>query len=163
MIISEPFYGGEVPKMELYTIGYEGLSQKGFIGFLNAYNITIVADVRKIPSSRKKGFSKTSLAASLSEHNIEYMSFPELGTPKEMRARLKATGDYEAFFEEFKDTLSGREEQLKKICALINSGERVGLLCFEQDPYKCHRRVVADEVKRIDRNALKIKHLRSSH
>ena len=66
--------------MELYTIGYEGLNEKSFLAWLNRYHISIVADVRQIPLSRKKGFSKTALNKILSKHNINYINFQSLGT-----------------------------------------------------------------------------------
>jgi uncharacterized protein (DUF488 family) len=146
--------------MELYTIGYEGLSQTGLVGILNQYEISIVADVRRVPSSRKKGFSKRGLEAFLSNHNIGYVSFRDLGTPQEMRAKLKASRDYEGFFNEFREMLAERGEYLSNILALVQHGEKVGLLCFEQDAYKCHRRIVAEEVRRMDGNGLTIRHLR---
>lgn len=146
--------------MELYTIGYEGLNQQGFLSLLSHYGISVVADVRRVPSSRKKGFSKSGLEKCLSQENIGYISIRDLGTPKDMRARLKASGDYEGFFDEFREMLTERQEHLSNIMALVQNGEKVGLLCFEQDAYKCHRKIVAEEVRRMDGNGLRIHHLR---
>lgn len=148
--------------MVLYTIGYEGLSLDGFVGLLNSHGISLVADVRKVPSSRKKGFSKCGLDRCLANHGIGYMNFRELGTSKELRDRLKTTGDYNKFFHQYRTDLGCRDEYLDKIAGLVYSGENVALLCFEKDAYKCHRRVVADEIKRKDGNGLKIKHIRNA-
>ena len=71
--------------MELYTIGYEGLNQDGFLKWLHYFNIDVVADVRDLPLSRKKGFSKTGLSDFLIKEDIEYFSYRELGVPKERR------------------------------------------------------------------------------
>ncbi len=49
----------------LFTIGYEGLSQKEFIATLAAAKVRIVFDVRELPLSRKPGFSKRGLADAL--------------------------------------------------------------------------------------------------
>ena len=46
-------------KMDLFTIGYEGLDQRQFIAHLVHNKISVVADVRHLPLSRKKGFSKS--------------------------------------------------------------------------------------------------------
>ncbi len=48
--------------MEIFTIGYEGIDRHQFLAWLNNYNINVVADVRNLPLSRKKGFSKTALS-----------------------------------------------------------------------------------------------------
>ena len=55
--------------MEIYTIGYEGLNQKEFLAWLQHYKINVIADVRQLPLSRKKGFSKNSLNESLAKNN----------------------------------------------------------------------------------------------
>jgi len=84
--------------MLLFTIGYEGLDQRQFLAHLIHYGVDMVADVRKFPISRKKGFSKSALTESLHEKNIEYVNIRELGTPKEIREELYASGDYNRFF-----------------------------------------------------------------
>ncbi len=68
--------------MKIYTIGYEGLKQKAFLAWLQRYEINVIADVRRLPLSRKKGFSKNSLNELLAKNNIEYISYRELGTSK---------------------------------------------------------------------------------
>lgn len=148
--------------MVLYTIGYEGLSLDGFVGLLNSHGISLVADVRKTPSSRKKGFSKRGLGSCLAGYGIGYMSFRELGTSKELRDRLKATGDYGEFFDRYEADLACQDEPLDAIVELVRSGEKVALLCFEADAHKCHRRVVAREIRRKDGNGLTIKHIRNA-
>jgi uncharacterized protein (DUF488 family) len=43
----------------------------------------MVVDIRKLPLSRKKGFSKTALKELLNGENIEHQNFQALGAPKE--------------------------------------------------------------------------------
>ncbi len=40
--------------MDLFTIGYEGLDQGQFLSLLVHHSVDVVADVRKLPASRKK-------------------------------------------------------------------------------------------------------------
>lgn len=145
--------------MALYTIGYEGLTQDSFLARLKKHHISIVADVRQIPLSRKKGFSKTALNELLSKENIQYINFQSLGTTKDMRDELKKTGDYKKLFNKFRRTLTDKTQDLDKINSLLKDGNNVTLLCFERDPQKCHRKVVADAVKKRDGNGLKIHHI----
>jgi hypothetical protein len=42
----------------LFTRGYEGLTNEGFIARLQTAQVKTVVDVRELPLSRKKGFSK---------------------------------------------------------------------------------------------------------
>jgi uncharacterized protein (DUF488 family) len=145
--------------MELYTIGYEGLNEKSFLAWLKRYKITVVADVRHLPASRKRGFSKSALNERLNREGISYMSIRELGASKCLRNELYKTGDYNSFFKRFRKNVVRKRDELCIINNLIDMGERVVLLCFERDPQKCHRKIVAEEVKKIDGNGLIINHL----
>jgi uncharacterized protein (DUF488 family) len=145
--------------MPLFTIGYEGLDQKQFLSWLYNHKIDVVADVRNLPLSRKKGFSKTPLFNLLEENNIEYINYRDLGAPKELRSFLIETKDYGTFFEEYKKIITQNTNDVDGILALVNKGKKVVLLCYEKDPETCHRKVIANEVKKRDDNGLEIRHL----
>lgn len=145
--------------MKLYTMGYEGLDGRQFLANLVHYGVNVVADIRKIPLSRKKGFSKTALKEMLSHRNIEYLNFQGLGAPKEIRDELYQSRDYNRFFKKYIESISDRHDLLKTIHILIESGKNVSLLCFERDPEQCHRKVVAEQIKKIDGNGLTVKHI----
>ncbi|ACL04208.1 protein of unknown function DUF1130 [Desulfatibacillum aliphaticivorans] len=145
--------------MTLFTIGYEGQTPQEFLTWLNYHHVSFVVDVRELPLSRKKGFSKTALSTMLLGNHIEYMNLRGLGTTKEMRTQLKSTGNFKIFSKNYAQTLSERGNDIKTIMDLINSGETVALLCFERDPETCHRSLVANEIKKQDGNGLKIKHI----
>ena len=55
---------------ELATIGYEGSAIEDFIATLKLANIEILLDVREIPLSRKKGFSKNALALEIGRAHV---------------------------------------------------------------------------------------------
>ena len=145
--------------MTLFTIGYEGLDQRQFMAHLTHHQVDVVADVRKLPVSRKRGFSKTALGEMLKAHSISYINFQDLGAPKHLREELYRSGDYQSFFLQYRDSIADNQDDLKAIHALICSGRNVTLLCFERDPQQCHRKVVAEEIKKIDVNGLKVNHI----
>ena len=145
--------------MTLFTIGYEGLDENQFAAYLAYHGIDVVADVRKLPLSRKKGFSKTALHEMLANKNIKYLNFNNLGAPKGIRDELYKTGDYRRFFKEYQSNISDRKDLLKEIHLLVTKGKNVTLLCFEHDPQKCHRKVVAEEIQKLDGNGLEVKHI----
>src|SRR3546814_2896152 len=74
----------------LYTIGYEGSDIAHFLLTLQQCGIKRVIDVREVPLSRKRGFSKTALAAKLVESGIDYSHFKALGDPKPGRDAMRS-------------------------------------------------------------------------
>ena len=146
-------------KTVLYTIGYEGINQNDFFKYLKHNNISVVADVRHLPLSRKKGFSKTPLSEFLSSNNIDYINYRELGADKKLRDKLKEDGNYKSFFEAMAISVLNHKEQLAEINQMLCNGKNVALMCFEKNYKLCHRTVVAKGVKKINGNGLKIKHL----
>ena len=75
--------------MTIYTIGYEGATMDGFIAALRETGVRRVIDVRALPLSRRPGFSKSTLAASLKAEGIDYVHLKALGTPKPGRDAAK--------------------------------------------------------------------------
>lgn len=145
--------------MNIYTLGYEGINQKSFMIWLKQHKIDVVADVRHRPLSRKKGFSKNGLRESLSENDIEYLGCPSLGVPKEMRDKLKITGNYNSFFKKYLESLTSKGQEIKEIFNIIKAGKRIALLCYEHDPKKCHRLVLAEQIRKLNKNGFEIHHL----
>jgi uncharacterized protein (DUF488 family) len=91
--------------MNLFTIGYEGLSFDSFLRYLIEFNINTVFDVRKNPISRKKGVSKSHLYEKLNSGKIQYFHLPQLGTPRYLRHEFQVKKDYSHFFEKYNSFL----------------------------------------------------------
>ncbi|MEL6064985.1 MULTISPECIES: DUF488 family protein, N3 subclade [unclassified Methylobacterium] len=126
-----------------YTIGYEGTDIERFISTLVAVGVRTVADVRAVPHSRKKGFSKQRLRAALAEADIAYEHFLDLGDPREGREAARM-GDYDRFravFSAHMDTSNARAA-LDDLARLADASATC-LLCFERDPQVCHRSIIA--------------------
>src|SRR5256885_6440051 len=62
---------------EIFTIGYEGLTPRQFFGLIASAKISMLIDVRELPLSRKRGFSKTPLAGICKRRRIFYRHMPE--------------------------------------------------------------------------------------
>lgn len=128
----------------LATIGYEASTQDVVIARLKATGVELLVDVRAIAASRRAGFSKTLLAASLAQAGIDYVHLRQLGTPKPGReaARKGRIAEMTAIFEEH---LAEPAAQLELAAAKELAAERkVALLCFEADHRGCHRKILAD-------------------
>lgn len=136
---------------KLYTIGYEGMELHHFIATLHAYEVDILVDVRELPASRRRGFSKSALKEALEASGIAYRSERKLGTPRPIRKRVREDGDYPRFFREFGEHLA---EQLPLVEQLAHELDgNVALMCYEHDPLTCHRTPVAEAFRRHTRRA----------
>jgi len=142
----------------LYTIGYEGLQVEDFVNRLKENNVKVLADVREIPWSRKKGFSKSQIENAVNQQGIKYIHLKKLGSPSALRKEVKKNGDYEQFFDEYEGYLETQKEELQSLLNLVEN-TICCLMCFEKDVGVCHRKIIASEVKRIDRNGLQVVHL----
>ncbi len=96
---------------ELWTIGYEKVGVPDFVAALKAAKIKTLVDVREVANSRRAGFSKKSLAASLDEAGIAYMHMKPLGTPKAGREAARK-GDAKTMQRIFEAKLAEPESQL---------------------------------------------------
>jgi len=131
----------------IFTIGYEGTDIDRFVRTLIAVGIDAVADVRAVPLSRKKGFSKNILRERLAEVGIQYLPMQALGDPKPGREAAKA-GD----FDRFRDIYSAHIDQpevMAKVAELAEDARDINicLLCFERDPKTCHRLIVGERME----------------
>src|SRR3990167_108335 len=132
--------------MTLFTIGYQGQNVYNFIQNLNKEHIGAIIDIRENPFSRKPGFSKSILSKRLHDAGVEYYHFQELGTPKPLRTFLSEKGNYEVFFQNYRNYLREFRDSLEDLID-IGSRKRICLKCFEKDPHTCHRKVVAELIK----------------
>jgi len=135
----------------LFTIGYEQAKQAAVLNELKRAKIELLVDTRAFAASRRPGFSKRQLAASLEEAGVAYIHLQKLGTPAEGRAAARG-GDTDALWRIYDKHIRKPEPQreLDELIALIKSGKRIALLCYCRDPKTCHRsRIVANVRKRM--------------
>lgn len=130
-------------------VGYEGHSLTSFIAALAAERVECVVDVRLNAISRKKGFSKRILTASLAEAGIEYLHLPTLGNPKENRDGFWKPGTALAdhAHAEYRRLLQS-EQAVAAMRELLEKATMasVALLCFEAREETCHRHLILDEL-----------------
>lgn len=142
----------------LCTTGYQGQDAATWSARLLAHGIEVVVDVRDLPLSRKKGFSKSQLKALLGERGIKYLHVKELGNPKVYRDALRQGLDFEEFARIFRRHLETKTTTLEELSDLAMS-RRVCILCYEEDPTACRRSLVAESVVRRRPDAIEVVHL----
>lgn len=125
--------------MKIYTIGYEATTMAEFIAALKRAGVERVIDVRALPLSRRPGFSKNILAATLQAEGIDYVHLKQLGTPKRGRDAAKK-GDVTTLREVYDGQLGLPEAQAQAARMRELAAEKPSaLLCFERNPEHCHR------------------------
>ncbi len=132
--------------MQIFTIGYEAVTQSDFLLALTSAGVTRVIDVRALPLSRRPGFSKTPLRGALGEAGIDYVHLRALGTPAAGReaARKGRTAELERVY-------AGQLALPEAMAAAAQLSELVrekpsALLCYEREPTGCHRSLLIREV-----------------
>ncbi len=116
------------------------------IGALKAEGVAVVLDVRAVAASRRAGFSKTVLAASLNAVGVDYVHLRALGTPKAGReaARAGRIDEMHAVF----------EAHMAEPASIVALGEAArmaasrpaALLCYEAAAAHCHRRSLTNRL-----------------
>jgi uncharacterized protein (DUF488 family) len=132
----------------LFTIGYEGRTVDELLARLMSNRVGLVVDVRALPLSHKRGFSKHALAKALEGVGIAYAHRAALGTPKSMRTRYKSNHDFGALKAAFDKYLRDQTDSLLELIDFVRR-RRTCLLCFEADPAQCHRSLVAAAARRL--------------
>lgn len=145
-------------KPTLHTIGYSGCELQHFLDTLVDHGIDILIDIREIPISRKRGFSKTALSTALVARGIEYVHMAVLGSPKALRHEVRDTQDYRTFFTGVKRHLRSSDSRaaLDKVVT-IATNRRACLMCFCSDWNWCHRKCVVEILG--ERSPLRFEHL----
>lgn len=142
---------------KLFTVGYEGRSLDELIDELVGAGVERLVDVRELPLSRRRGFSKTALSEALRDAGIEYVHVKALGNPKPNRERYWA-GDIEGGSAVYRKHLNnGSRSALVELADTLGDA-RACLLCFERDHTECHRDVIVEALTELQ-PALAVKHL----
>ncbi len=132
---------------DLFTIGYEGADPERFLAALKGAGVEVLADVRAVALSRKRGFSKGALRESLEREGLDYRHYIALGTPKPGRDAARA-GDADTMRRIYCDevlTTGAAGAALDELADLART-RPVCLLCFEREPAQCHRRLLAERL-----------------
>lgn len=142
---------------KLFTVGYEGRSLDELIDELRGAGVERLVDVRELPLSRRRGFSKTALSEALREAGIEYAHIRELGNPKPNRERYLA-GDVEGGAAVYRKHLNNGSRWALLELAESLGGDRACLLCFERNHAECHRDVIVEALQELQPD-LAVSHL----
>lgn len=136
--------------MTIWTIGHSTRKIDDFISRLEENGIKLVADVRMFPGSKRyPQFGREALAKSLSEREIRYEHFPELGGRRKAKPDSKNTAWRNESFRGYADYME-TDEFGKGIARLVELAEKIGpiaITCAEAVWWRCHRSLISDYLK----------------
>jgi len=136
-----------MPRKTFFTVGYERTTLPGLIAALEKNKVKRLIDVRDVANSRRAGFSKRMLAASLDEHGITYLHLRALGTPKAGRIANRA-GRMDEFRKIYGESFHRPEAQLALLeAADLIREQATAIMCFCGEEKKCHRHIIAEALK----------------
>lgn len=144
----------------LWTIGHSNHSIKRFLDLLRSHEIDVVVDVRSQPYSAYQGhFSQAPLRRSLEDAGIRYLF---LG--KELGGRPPEA----ALYDEDNHVLYGELAKTERFqCGLDRlvrgvASYRVVMMCSEEDPSNCHRRLLVTRALEESGAPVTVSHIRGS-
>jgi uncharacterized protein (DUF488 family) len=137
--------------LPFFTIGHSNRRIEAFIDLLREPGIERVVDVRKMPMSRANPqFNKDALADALAASGISYDHMPALGGLRGKAPGLPA--DLNGFWENrsfhnYADYALSAPFQ-EGLGHLIEEGRRwrSAIMCSEAVWWRCHRRLIADDL-----------------
>jgi uncharacterized protein (DUF488 family) len=143
-------------RRSVLTVGHSNHSAEKFIGLLKGHGVEVVADVRSQPYSRHAPhFSARGIEAILSKSGIKRLFLGlELGGRPVGEEFYDADGrvDYARIERSlpFLDGIQRLEREIRE--------RRIALLCSEEDPTWCHRRLLVGRV--LVERGISVRHIR---
>lgn len=133
------------------SVGHSSRSLEELLELLEAHGVGRVLDVRCYPFSRRHPhFSRQALAEALDDRGVFYRHLPRLGGLRPLTGDSQNQGWEEELFRAYADYM-----ETAPFCDAIGEllelsvGDDACMLCAERDPYRCHRRLIADYLTAI--------------
>jgi len=133
--------------MKVFTIGFTKKSAELFFAKLKIAGVRRLIDIRLNNVSQLAGFAKQDDLRYFAKTicDIDYVHLPELAPTKDILSAYKKNNDaWELYQSKFLELMKIRRVEHKVPRALLDGG---CLLCSEDKPDHCHRRLVAEYLK----------------
>lgn len=133
----------------IFTIGHSTRTIEEFLELLFSFEIKILADIRRLPGSRKfPQFDQDQLKKSLEENGIEYIYLDKLGGRRKPDPNSKNTTWRNKSFQAYADYMEtdAFETGIKEL-EKIALEKPTAIMCSEAVWWRCHRSMVSDYLK----------------
>lgn len=138
-----------MPARNLWTIGHSTRSISEFIQLLKQNKIRILADIRRLPGSRRfPHFNSERLEESLQDAGLQYVHLIDLGGKRRQDQHSKNTAWRNASFRAYADYMETPEfQKAAEDLMQLAREENTCIMCSEAVWWRCHRSLVADHFK----------------
>lgn len=125
---------------DFFTFGYSGRKTGAILDELGRAGVRTVVDIRQYAVSMyRPDLTKTNFAKLLAERDITYVHIPDLGVPRDIRAKAITTGSRDVIWEWY-DEFVAIPAVGRNLHWFLNSFELpAAFMCTEIDPHECHR------------------------
>jgi uncharacterized protein (DUF488 family) len=133
--------------MKIFTIGFTKKSAETFFTSLKNAGVKRLVDVRLNNISQLAGFTKKDDLRYFTRAicDIEYVHLRDLAPTQDiLDAYKKQKGDWNLYEQQFLDLMRSRHVEDTISRQMLDGG---CLLCSEEKPHHCHRRLVAEYLK----------------
>ena len=133
--------------MKIFTIGFTKKSAETFFTSLKNAGVKRLVDVRLNNISQLAGFTKKDDLRYFTRAicDIEYVHLLDLAPTQDiLGAYRKQKGDWNLYEQQFLDLMRSRHVEDTISRQMLDGG---CLLCSEEKPHHCHRRLVAEYLK----------------
>lgn len=133
--------------MKIFTIGFTKKSAESFFAKLKSAGVKRLIDIRLNNISQLAGFAKQDDLRYFAKAicDIDYVHLPDLAPTKDiLDAYKKDNGDWQLYQSNFLELMKIRRVEDNIARTLLDGG---CLLCSEDKPDHCHRRLVAEYLK----------------
>jgi uncharacterized protein (DUF488 family) len=123
-----------------FTIGYTGRRLDELLALLISKEVRTLIDIRQYPVSMyRPEMSKGNLKLAVEERGLIYAHIPQLGVPRDIRAKAIATGTRDVIWEWYDQHIVAQYIR-RNLDRFFNTLEHpIALMCVEVDPHECHR------------------------
>lgn len=132
-----------------FSIGHSTRTLEDFVAILHEAGVRGIADVRRFPASRRHPhFNRENLEISLPEAGIAYRHFPVLGGRRGKSDPRSPNGwwEIEAFRNYADHALTPEFRRALAELRAYGHAQPVAVMCAEAVWWRCHRRLVVDNL-----------------
>ena len=132
----------------VWTVGHSTRGAEEFVDLLQGFGITLLADVRRFPGSRRyPHFGSEALASTLRAGGIDYRHLPELGARRPPQADSPNGVWRNLAFRGYADHMASAEYRaaFDALCERARA-QRTAVMCAERLWWQCHRSMLADDL-----------------
>lgn len=122
----------------IFTIGYEGRTLDGLLAQLKGHDVELLVDIRESPVSKRHGFSKPELEEATRAAGLDYTLRREWGNPSRAHGGTDPRRNLSVAMSKYTTHLA---PHIVEAAAFVRDvlPRRPAFLCYEAEPFHCHR------------------------